>query len=476
MQINSQYLNLEKNAKLIEWVLTFVVFYILYLYIHIALIPRMGYDVDEILDFNGTQVARDVYLACGRWGHVLWGKIVGGGLLPWSAGLTSGVFLCIATIIQAKLLFPEHLKHRLIYGVCVLASMQHAYLLKYSMQSEGYALSVLFATLACVFVISKNTRKVVTNVISATFFLLLAMSFYQISGAVFIVLFCCSLCVRTERIEKKQILKLIFVGGVAFLGFFAIKNAIICGNIPDNDIIKFVEKYEKFRIKYWFLESGNVYALVADALYELYAAVRDLNGYLLSLFLVFVLPVLYGAYRRNEKLKLFILCGVILLPLLLSCVFVMRARMMMFLPVLASYVIVRFVSIYGNFVKRLSFVLWGILFLCCITASHRVASIARDEQRMHDSNLIERSIQHAAALRYADEQGCRNVRILVFEDGWGDLDPDFYHAYPFKNFHLGTFKDKAKHKSVLDEMPRWPSPGCIRYNEGDIIIKANSRW
>ena len=64
----------------------------------------------------------------------------------------------------------------------------------------------------------------------------------------------------------------------------------------------------------------------------------------------------------------------------------------------------------------------------------------------------------------------------MFEIGWNPKAPDFYHSYPFKNFHMGTHRDYAKHEEALKKMPTWPADGSVIIDQENVIIKAGLHW
>lgn len=131
-------LPMTKVSRL-EW-LCAAGFFLLFLYIQGPIMLRLDIGLDEILDFCGSDAARQVYMACGRWGFALWGKLVGAGYIPLVGWVTAGLILSVAYIMQCRLLYLHALREKVLYGVISLACFQFSFMQIFSMQVEGCAL------------------------------------------------------------------------------------------------------------------------------------------------------------------------------------------------------------------------------------------------------------------------------------------------------------------------------------------------
>lgn len=463
-----------KQKKLIkDFILYFGSFFI-FLYIHLPLTLRFGVDPDEIIDYTGSSIARDIYLAFGRWGIVLWGDLVGAGLKMWSGGATAGLILCFALLLQTKLLFQENGQYKLkiIFCTLYLASCQFAYSLHYSMQAEAFALSILLATLAC-FVLFYNQPIINPwRVIFSTILLFLGLSFYQTAGLLYYCLFC--LC--TLSLPRKKVLLnlavLSIVCSCSLILFCLAKKLILICQIPSSTAIEFVQEHLSDS-----LSRGIIYtkASLLHLLKNLFLCTKSCNAYIQFSSLISLFIVSYNLIRQREFIKLCIVTITIAAPYLFLLLIEPSPRMLSFLPLIAAFFIVQAIQ---QLPPKPLFRRTGyfILAIFCIFGSHKVATQCLLEKIRHENNILERFAQYHEARKLILQSGQTKAKIIVFEIGWNRKAPDFYHSYPFKNFHMGIHKDYDKHKDTLKKMPMWPADGSIAVDQGDVIIKGGLHW
>ncbi|MBR5523265.1 MAG: glucosyltransferase domain-containing protein [Akkermansia sp.] len=449
--------------------------FFLFIYIHLPLALRFGYDADEILDYTGSQMAQDVYLSCGRWGLVLWSWLVGDGIKPWSGGITAGVILCAALILQTKILFAPQTQsyYKAIYCAIYLACCQFAYTMSYSMQVEGFALAILFATLAC-FVLFATQSISYIRILSSIGLLFVALSFYQTSGLLFFTLF---LCCMVQIANKTMFFKHLAILGGTCLGaiiLFALSKAAILTFVqPCEEAMLFAKHHEQ-----WTLSEGILHTKTAPIhlIINRFMQAVSCNKYLQICTFVSLLMWGYRMMRQRNFLKLCLMLAAIVIPYAATLFMYTEQRMLMFLPLFCAFCVTTVASRFAP-AKHYRWMI-PILAIICIFAAHKVSHMSLTERTKHDFNLMERYAQYYNAQKLMLDSGLNEQtgKIIVFERGWNRYAPDFYHSYPFKNFHLGTYKDYETYQHILNNMPCWPASGSIVRDENVILIKGQSRW
>lgn len=465
----------DSEKSLLKDAALFVGSFFLFIYIHLPIALRYGYNVDEIIDFTGSQMSRDIYLSCGRWGLVLWGWLVGSGMKPWSGGITAGLILSFALIVQTKILFTSKTPsyYKAIYCALYLACCQFAYTMCYSMQVEGFALAILFATLAC-FVIFATQAISFPRILSAIGLLFLALSFYQTSGLLFFTLF---LCCMVQAENKTTIFKhLAILGGgcaSAITLFLLTKAAILAFYQPCEEAVTFAKHHEA-----WILSEGIFHTETAPIhlIINRFMQAISCNKYLQICTFFSLIIWGYNMMRQRNFLKPWLLLAAIIIPYAATLFMYTEQHMLMFLPLFCAFCVTMTASRYAP--AKHSCWMLPILAIICIFAAHKVSHMSLTERTKHDFNLMERYTQYYNARKLMHDSGLNEQtgKIIVFERGWNKCAPDFYHSYPFKNFHLGTYKDYETHKHTLDNMPSWPASGSIVRDENVILIKGQSRW
>ncbi|MBR5523267.1 MAG: glucosyltransferase domain-containing protein [Akkermansia sp.] len=452
---------------------------ILFIYIHLPLTLRMGYDADEILDFSGSDIARDTYLTCGRWGHVIWGYLVGDGLKPWSGGITAGLILCLALVLQTKILFASntHYSYKGVYCALYLACSQFAYFLSFSMMAEGNALGIFFATLACYILFFQSPHFTLKRILLSIGCLYVALSFYQTSGLLFFTLFCC--CLRPYVNDKKKIIKYGTILGLICLAslvlFFITKKIIVGLHIPQNECaLSCTKSYENSLMKAGILHSE---ASLLHLLKLRFLMTLALNPYLFICTIIALVVWTYHTLQQRNYRVAILLAIALTIPYVATLFVCTWRRMLCFVPLISAFIITLTVS-FNRDTKPLKKVYLPIVAILCIFAAHKVSNMALTERTRHDSNLLTRFSQYSEGRKLLFSSGMNEkTPIFIFEKNGGHF-MDFYHSYPFKNLHLGTHAEYEKHKDTLKNMPSWPAPGCIQISHGCIIIKAddNHRW
>lgn len=460
-------------------------YFLLYLYIHGALMLRMGMDVDEILDFGGSDTARQVYLAVGRWGIALWGKLVSAGHIPLAGGVTAGLILSVAYIGQCRLLNFLTLKDKVLYGVISLACFQFSSMQVYSMQVEGCALGLLLATLSCM-VLLESHRMRFLHLAVGTLLLFFSLSFYQTCGVVFVVLYGLALLARGMQGEPLHLVKQGVVGVMSCVGalalFMATKACILQSGAVGEDIVEFCRVHEESMLREHLFTAD--FSTLGSQTKQYMRGLRDsifcCNDYtaLLWCFSAIVVPIriLMQRVGLRERLKQMGVYALTLgTPMLLYACFLRDVtRAWLFLPLLEG-------TVCTMALKGLRLPKWGIILLsgflslACIKAAHHVSRYAAGERAYFEEWDMVRKLQYIEAQRYAMSQGMdpRETRILLVETVWNVRAPDFYAQYPlYPNFHLATWKDQEKHAEQLKQMPSWPAEGSISESQGEIVIKG----
>ncbi len=447
--------------------------FLLYIYIHLPLTLRFGYNCDEVLDLRGTSIARDVYLACGRWGIVAWNSIVSDGMKPWSGGITGGLILCLALLFQTKLLFPneDQLKNRIIYSTLYLASCQFAYMLHYSMMIEGVALSILFASFACYIFYDHSIRKFYRHIFTILF-LYFSLSCYQTSGLVFFALACCKLmALKNDTNYTKTFISLAIISATSLLMFSLTKHTILTLHIPCDSAIEFTKEHEKATL------AGGIFnpkTTFINSLIFRFTVGLQCNIYIIFCACVAFCLMIYNIIFERKWLLLYTLSIAVMGTLFAILLTSAHPRMYLFLPVLTSFFITYNIPAKTN--TYMSKAGYGLLIIFCIYASHKVAGMALDERTAHEKMLFDKLSQHLEVRKFVnDNPQLTHSRIVIFESGWNIKAPNFYNSYPFKNLHLSTQQDYENHKDAIEAMPTWPSPGSIREHKGEIIIKGLNR-
>ncbi len=460
-------------------------YFLLYLYIHGALMLRMGMNVDEMLDFGGSDTARQVYLAVGRWGIALWGKLVGAGYIPMAGGVTAGLILSVAYIGQCRLLNFLTLKDKALYGAISLACFQFASMQVYSMQVEGGALGLLLATFSCMVLLMSRCMSF-GRLVTGTLLLFCSLSFYQTCGVFFVVLYGLALLSRGMQGEPLHLVKHGMVVITACVGalalFMATKMCILQSGAVGEDIAEFCRVHEESMLRehLFTANSPTLTGQIGQYVRGMWGKILCYNSYtaLLWCLCAIVVPIRILMQRKGlqERLKqMGVYALTVGVPLLLYACFLKDvAHAWLFLPLLEG-------SICILALKEIRLSQWGIallagfLSLACIKAAHHVSRYAAGERAYFEEWDMVRKLQYIEAQRYAMSQGMdpRKTRILLVETVWNVRAPDFYAKYPlFPNFHMATWKDQEKHAVRLQQMPTWPAEGSIAESQGEIIIKG----
>ena len=121
----------------------------------------------------------------------------------------------------------------------------------YSMQVEGFALSILFATLAC-FVLFSTQKFSFQRVLSSIGLLYVALSFYQTSGLLFFSLFLCCLLKALDNSNlnlKKTLCLLAIICVSSIILFFLTKKLILFIYNCQDIAISFTQNHEENNLK-----------------------------------------------------------------------------------------------------------------------------------------------------------------------------------------------------------------------------------
>ena len=162
----------------------FAFFYALYFFIYASFFSscELGMQQDELYDYNHR--AAGMYVAAGRWGLALYRSLTWG----YSGAvcmLLSGLYLCCSFFVQRRALRMTNRYSFLLYGVISLGTVQFVHHLRFNMQADAVALSVLLASVAFYYVSSGLKLK---KLIVGASCLVVAVGFYQASFLVFVCL------------------------------------------------------------------------------------------------------------------------------------------------------------------------------------------------------------------------------------------------------------------------------------------------
>jgi len=288
----------------LEW-LCAAGFFLLYLYINGAIVLRLDMSGDEILDFGGSDMARQVYMANGRWGIALWGKLVGAGYIPLVGGVTAGLILSVAYIMQCRLLYLHALREKVLYGVISLACFQFSFMQIYSMQVEGCALGILLATLSCMALIECRSMRS-WKFVWCVFLLFCSLSFYQTCGVYFVVLYGLALLTRSMQGVPLHLARhgviVVMSCACALVLFMAAKACILHSGLVDDGAAAFCRHYEKYIIEHKLFNSNAPTLAESIKLYvgTVKGQIFQCNSYTALLWCACSAVLLLRIYRQED--------------------------------------------------------------------------------------------------------------------------------------------------------------------------------
>ena len=162
----------------------FAFFYALYFFIYASFFSscELGMHQDELADYNHQVTG--MYVAAGRWALGVY-RVLSWGYSGAVCMLVSGFYLCCSLFIQRKTLKIESRYSFLLYGVVSLSTVQFAHHLRFNMQADTGALSILLASAACCLISPENKLK---GLVAGGLCLAAAIGLYQSSLLVFLCL------------------------------------------------------------------------------------------------------------------------------------------------------------------------------------------------------------------------------------------------------------------------------------------------
>lgn len=461
-------------------------YFLLYLYIHGALLLRTGISIDEIIDFGGTDCARQIYLSNGRWGLAAWGLLTGGGHIPLAGGLTAGCILTLTFLCQCRLLSFNRMRDMALYGASSLACFQFAFMQYCSMQVEGVAFGLFTATIACYLLKSKDCT--LKGFIYASLALLISISLYQTCIIYFIVLY--GLIIFSHSLQRRPLnlwgeLRITCGACAASLALYAV--ATICitySGFINQSALAFCSEYKIYIINKSLIGAFSSSADWVEALQRscniALSSILQCNSRVILLWLVCGLFLFIDILKKknkviNKSLSLFLLVLLFSFSAIYPVIFNTGIHSYLYLPMLVGGIIT--LTLQGRSMGwALTLLLLFYLTLCCIKASHSVAVMASKEKAESDNASFRRNMQYLEAQRYAYAKGLdpSSVRItLVESDCLNSVVPDIYGSCPIEKQSVSQpwFKQE-KHKDTILRMPAWPKKGYITEDRGIILIKG----
>lgn len=465
-------------------------YFLLFLFVFGAMIPRLGYHWDETLDFCGGGM--DTYIPIGRWGLAAWKAVFGYGPGTWTAGLLVGVFSVATIMCQLHLLEIERLHSRVIYALAFICIPQTAYMMTYSIQSDAVLFGVFATSLAAYLLTLRGWDKC----LAATALVTLSVGIYQALALNFVITVV--LVVFIGCLKHKNGLFALACKGVAVL--IAAMLIWVCLDKATMSIFHISEELSEHckNGHASMVNHDGITSFSSLAMYILHYSKVVVQTALWPhsypgelIYATSIIPVILLSYHiwRSKELNIPVrLFANTLLVFLWISPFLMILVMGNVWPCgphtrMAESVV--FAALWGillNFVvkKRCVHMLLLILgIFVIIRGSMHVSHYAATERALFEARLYSllRMEEDAVNLALANNISPRKGNILYFrkmknEDSVQFNGKDFCGQYPaLRYLRYGNKPEELEqHKKVLSTMPSYPQEGSIRVNDGVIII------
>lgn len=471
-------------------VLEYVFYFVLFLFVFGAMIPRFGYHWDETLDFCGGGM--ETYIANGRWGLYAWKYVFGFGLGTWTAGLLVGLFAAAAVMCQQRILELKSGISRVIYALAFMCLPQTAYSMSYSIQSDAVMFGV-FATSLAVYCI---TQPGWSKGFIAALLVALSVGIYQSLALNFVVIV--ALAVLVGIIKQKEGVFSLMCKGVAVLfaamliWFCLDKASVHVLSVPEGIMHQYKSGQsamtnhggivDLFTLTMYLLHYGKV--VLQTALWpdsypgELVYASAIIPVSLLTWY-VWTRGKLNGFARLfANALLVFLWLSPFLMILVMGNEWPCRPHTRLAEPVV-------FAALWGMVIScflQKSLLRWVVLLLgvvAVIRGSMHVSHYAAVERAEFELRLYSllRMEEEAVVVAHANKITPQKGNILYFRkitdgDAVRYSYADFCGQYPALRFlRYGNRPEEIEmHREALQTMPSYPQEGSIRVNNGVVII------
>ncbi len=469
-------------------------FFAIYIFIYGMMVFRFGLHQDEVLDIDGG--ATSTYVAAGRWGMALYRFLMGKGMAPWADGVTAGVFLCVALVLQTRL-FELKGGVQFFYGIFALGTIQFSYVLVYSFQSAPVALGLLCATASARLLKSGDTGW--RGYAAVVGILVYAVACYQVCAIYFLVLLA-GLYFRGQFAVRRVMQAVICLAGACCIWYVVRAVSMIW---VSDEVKQYVLDYQKGMTQWHTLPGKGVEVWVLFVLH--YLKIMHLHAlgcqyagqwvYASAMFpLIFLVVKEFRTGRRRIELLLrvgllyFIWVAPFTMTLLMGTV--QGARTNLAEPLSCAF-------LWGTFlaetrVSPLRMVL--IVILSCVVLLRGSVAVSRfaffeklDFERWMTSL---RTIELQAA-ELANNAGLTDYRVYCCnlnkrpskKIGWflpieRGIDPVkagtlMWYAEPWKLEHL-NLPERGLFPKKIRQAPSWPNPDSFVIFGGNIYVRVDN--
>ncbi len=487
-------------------------FFIVYLLIYFPMCVRHGVAVEET---QFTHKNLEVMLCNGRWGVYLFRVIFNcGEFLPYGAGVLSGLFISVAIYFQTKIFCINKLSNQILYAVLYLSCTQWVYQLRYSNQSHALALGCLCVS-AAVYLFHKSEGKY--GLLGSVTLLCYSFSTYQTYifyyGAL-IGAYLLYLCIKSPKgiCNIRDIVKAIWVGGLAMLLYYVIGWILVACINPPESMIHSVREYQaSMHGDYGAVIDASIvqkikiflHYMVRMPITNILAGISE--GYWVIATIFFPAGILALKVICVHKLKawlcLLFIYGVIIIPYIGNFIFLAALPVRTYIaePVaLASVWGILFSNMHENRLKTMFMNAFGVVIF--ITAVCRVSTVARDEHWAWQRSKEEILIMYVQAQQLAKKEGLKDCPIYILGEQeiitnhlfdvnkvgfctqqvypniikskqWTDC---YLYYLRLPRLKRGNDSDIERHQEVYSTMPAWPADGSVKVSKNEIIIRIDS--
>lgn len=469
-------------------------FFAIYIFIYGMMVFRFGLHQDEVLDIAGGATA--TYVAAGRWGMALYRLLVGEGMAPWADGVTAGVFLCVALVLQTRL-FELKGCLQCFFGIFALGTIQFSYVLVYSFQSAPVALGLLGATVSARILKSGNAGwRGYTAVVGM---LAYAVACYQVCAIYFLVLLAC-LHLREQFSMRRMMKAVICLAGACCVWY--VVRAVSMVWVSD-EVKQYVLDYQKGMTQWHTLPGKGVKVWALFVLHylkvmHLHAVGCQYAGQWVYASAMFPLAFLVFREVRSGQKKIeslmrvgmiyFIWVAPFSMTLLMGTV--QGARTNLSEPLSCAFLWCAFLSKirFSPFRMVLMTIFSCIVLLRGSVAVSRFAFFEKFDFERWMTSLRAIELQAAEVARKAGLEDyrvyCCNLNKRPSKKiGWSlpverGIDPVkagtlMWYIEPWKLDHLSLPK-RGIFPREIRRAPSWPNPGSFVIAGGDVYVRVDN--
>ncbi len=482
----------------------------LFFYIFGAYCFRDFLNADELDDY--WYIKHSLYVANGRWAIAAYHFIFDAESTPFTAGISSALFLSVALVKTCRILNWSDTWSRIIFFVAALGSAQFASQLIFSYQAPVVALGMLAAVYAYSFAKSYIEQKSLWSLGISVALLVFAMGCYQTLSMIFVVMFCGDYLLNQVHLPTSRawgvIGKVVSVFVLACVVYFFFTTAAKQLLLSEADI-EGIDGYQKSFFKWGDIPVGESVKCV------LLEYARKIFGFPLRenwLYGLTILPVCLWGVRifrcsfsksGTARSVLFLMLLVIwLFPFSVSLIIGNQAPERLYVAQTWScgwlYASVwPFVApvLAGRKVKFcLPVMAFAVLVMTSASNSASKYVIQHEihwERSAHTMHRVENMLAASGLLNeLVPEEGkiyiCgmndklyegRHSSALdgaFFEDQARWAMPIYSHHHVSRTYMMASDARLQQWESVLSQMPAWPNPQCMRVHDGNIIIKMGN--